>query len=154
DKYPARLSIHHVLSREQRISPLRSGRIDEDKLEELLTNVVPVENAVEWFLCGPFELVQMTRAGRKERGVDAAAARHRPSTTGDPHEPRGHRGRPVVPAPQGDTRARDFSLDGLSSTVDAAIRANDSVLNAALRVRPDTPFACPGGVCATCRAKV
>ncbi len=47
DKYPARLSIHHVLSREQRISPLMSGRIDEEKLDELLTNIVPEGNAVE-----------------------------------------------------------------------------------------------------------
>jgi ring-1,2-phenylacetyl-CoA epoxidase subunit PaaE len=28
------------------------------------------------------------------------------------------------------------------------------VLNAALRVRPDVPFACAGGVCGTCRAKL
>ena len=27
-------------------------------------------------------------------------------------------------------------------------------LNAALRVRPDVPFACAGGVCGTCRARV
>ena len=32
--------------------------------------------------------------------------------------------------------------------------ANESILNAALRVRPDTPFACAGGVCGTCRARV
>lgn len=114
DKYPARLSIHHVLSREQRISPLMSGRIDEDKLEELLTNVVPVENAVEWFLCGPFELVQMTRDKLKERGVDDDAVRYELFTTGDPKEPRGHRGRPVELDPKGDNRTIDFSLDGLS----------------------------------------
>src|SRR5699024_11232580 len=36
DKYPARLSIHHVLSREKRISPLISGRIDEDNIEEII----------------------------------------------------------------------------------------------------------------------
>jgi len=154
DKYPARLSIHHVLSREQRISPLMSGRIDEDKLEELLTNVVPVENAVEWFLCGPFELVQMTRDKLKERGVDDDAVRYELFTTGDPKEPRGHRGRPVELDPKGDNRTIDFSLDGLSSTVETPIGANESVLNAALRVRPDTPFACAGGVCGTCRAKV
>src|SRR5690625_510157 len=114
DKYPARLSIHHVLSREQRISPLMSGRIDEDKLEELLTNVVPVENAVEWFLCGPFELVQMTRDKLKERGVAEADVRFELFTTGDPAEPRGHRGRPVEVDPKGANRTIDFVLDGRS----------------------------------------
>ncbi len=32
--------------------------------------------------------------------------------------------------------------------------ARESVLNAALRVRGDVPFACAGGVCGTCRAKL
>ena len=30
----------------------------------------------------------------------------------------------------------------------------ESILDAALRVRPDPPFACAGGVCGTCRARV
>lgn len=154
DKYPARLSIHHVLSREQRISPLMSGRIDEGKLEELLSNIIPVEHAVEWFLCGPFELVQMTRDKLKDRGVAEADVRFELFTTGDPAEPRGHRGRPVEVDPKGANRTIDFVLDGLSSTVETPAAANESVLNAALRVRPDTPFACAGGVCGTCRAKV
>ncbi len=33
DRYPARLALHHVLSREQRAAPLLSGRIDAAKLE-------------------------------------------------------------------------------------------------------------------------
>src|SRR5699024_3220296 len=131
DKYPSRLSIHHVLSREQRISPLLSGRIDEDKLSELLTNIIPVD-----------------------RGVADDAVRFELFTTGDPKEDRGHRGRPVQLDPKGENRTIDFALDGLSSTVETPVSANESVLNAALRVRPDTPFACAGGVCGTCRAKV
>jgi len=154
DKYPARLSIHHVLSREQRISPLMSGRIDEEKLDELLTNIIPVDNTVEWFLCGPFELVQMTRDKLKERGVAEDAVRYELFTTGDPAESHGQRGRPVQVDPKGENRTIEFSLDGLSSSVETPVAANESVLNAALRVRPDTPFACAGGVCGTCRAKV
>src|SRR5690625_1261780 len=154
DKYPSRLSIHHVLSREQRISPLMSGRIDEEKLDELLTHIVPVEQTVEWFLCGPFELVQMTRDKLKDRGVDEDAARYELFTTGDPTEPRVHRGRPVEIDPKGENRTIEFSLEGLSSSVETPVAANESVLNAALRVRPDTPFACAGGGCGTCRAQV
>lgn len=154
DKYPTRLSIHHVLSREQRISPLMSGRINEEKLDELLTRIIPFESAVEWFLCGPFELVQMTRDILAERGIDDDAVRYELFTTGDPKEDRGNRGRPVQIDPKGKNRTIEFSLDGLSSSVETPVSANESVLNAALRVRPDTPFACAGGVCGTCRAKV
>src|SRR5699024_7697451 len=61
---------------------------------------------------------------------------------------------PVEVDTKGENRTIDFALDGLSSTVETPVSANESVLNAALRVRPDTPFACAGGVCGTCRAKV
>jgi ring-1,2-phenylacetyl-CoA epoxidase subunit PaaE len=36
--------------------------------------------------------------------------------------------------------------------VTSPVHSNESILNAALRVRGDVPFACAGGVCGTCRA--
>ena len=45
-------------------------------------------------------------------------------------------------------------LDGVSATVESPVSAHESVLSAALRVRPDAPFACAGGVCGTCRARL
>jgi len=48
----------------------------------------------------------------------------------------------------------EFTLDGQSATVESPVDANESILDAALRVRPDVPFACAGGVCGTCRARV
>ena len=44
-------------------------------------------------------------------------------------------------------------LDGRSSTFPLA-RDGDRILDAALRVRSDAPYACKGGVCGTCRAKL
>jgi ring-1,2-phenylacetyl-CoA epoxidase subunit PaaE len=43
-------------------------------------------------------------------------------------------------------------LDGRSSTVTVA--PGERVLDAALRVRPELPYACRGGVCSTCRARL
>ncbi len=63
-------------------------------------------------------------------------------------------GRPVVVRPDEETIRIDFTLDGLSSTVESPVSANESILNAALRVRSDVPFACAGGVCGTCRARL
>ena len=154
DKYPSRVAIHHVLSREQRISPLMSGRIDHDKLEELLDHVIQVNTADEWFLCGPFELVQMCRDTLKERGVDESKVRFELFTTGKPAAPQGQQGRVVKADPKGDNYKITFNLDGASGEVESPMSANETVLNAALRVRPDVPFACAGGVCGTCRAKV
>ena len=63
-------------------------------------------------------------------------------------------GRPVIADPEGDNITISFTLDGLSGTIESPSSARESVLNAALRARPDVPFACAGGVCGTCRAKV
>ena len=154
DKYPSRLAVHHVLSREQRISPLMSGRIDQDKLDELLDHVVRVTEADEWFLCGPFELVQMCRDTLAKRRVPEDKIRFELFTTGQPDRPQGQQGRAVVADPSGENYTIEFRLDGLSSSIESPVSAHETVLNAALRVRPDTPFACAGGVCGTCRAKV
>ena len=44
-------------------------------------------------------------------------------------------------------------LHGRSSTL-AVERDGDSVLDRVLAARPDAPYACKGGVCGTCRARV
>ena len=63
-------------------------------------------------------------------------------------------GRPVIVRPDEETIRIEFTLDGLSATVESPVSANESILNAALRVRADVPFACAGGVCGTCRARL
>ncbi|XNY99758.1 1,2-phenylacetyl-CoA epoxidase subunit PaaE [Micrococcus luteus] len=154
DKYPARFTVSHVLSREQRVSPLLSGRIDAEKLETILDRVIDVDGTDEWFLCGPFELVQLVRDSLAQRGVDEDKVRFELFTTGRPENPEGQSGRVVEADPSGDNFTIEFNLDGLSGKVESPKSSHETLLNAALRVRADVPFACAGGVCGTCRAKV
>ncbi len=156
DRYPSRFALHHVLTREQRISPLLSGRIDHEKLSTLLSTVIQPETVDEWFLCGPFELVQMVRDELTGLGVDQDKVRFELFTTGDPKKgrPEGNIGRPVEVDEKGENFDITFTLDGLQGEVKSPKGQRETVLNAALRVRPDVPFACAGGVCGTCRAKV
>ena len=154
DKYPARLALHHVLSREQRIAPLLSGRIDAEKLQALLGTAIHADDVDEWSLCGPFELVQLCRDTLAGRGVNPDHVRFELFTTGKPDRPDGNAGRPVVVDESQATYKITFKLDGLQGEVASPTHARESILNAALRVRPDVPFACAGGVCGTCRAKV
>ncbi len=44
-------------------------------------------------------------------------------------------------------------LAGPSTTV-AVPRDGESVLDAVLKLRPDLPYACKGGMCCTCRARL
>lgn len=154
DKYPARLALHHVLSREQRIAPLLSGRIDAEKLQALLGTAIHADDVDEWFLCGPFELVQLCRDTLAARGVAPEHVRFELFTSGKPDRPEGNIGRPVIEDESKETYKITFKLDGLQGEVSSPTHARESILNAALRVRPDVPFACAGGVCGTCRAKV
>ena len=154
DKYPSRLAVHHVLSREQRISPLLTGRLDQEKLELLLSKVLRTDLADEWFLCGPMELVQMVRDNLAEQGVEAERVRFELFTTGQVGDPTGQHGKPVKIEEGEPTREIEFQVDGLKGTVESPIEARETILNAALRARPDVPFACSGGVCGTCRAKL
>lgn len=154
DKYPSRLALHHVLSREQRIAPLMTGRIDAEKLQALLGTAIHADDVDEWFLCGPFELVQLCRDTLAERGVKPEQIRFELFSSGKPDRPEGNAGRPVVADESKETYKITFKLDGLQGEVASPTHARESILNAALRVRPDVPFACAGGVCGTCRAKL
>lgn len=154
DRYPGRFGLYHVLSREQRIAPLLTGRIDAEKLERILDDVVHADDVDEWFLCGPFELVQLCRDVLAEKNVPEEQVRFELFSTGKPNEPAGHAGRPVKVSDDEESVELTFTLDGLENTVKSPVRANESILNAALRTRSDVPFACAGGVCGTCRAKL
>lgn len=154
DKFPTRFAVHHVLSREQRVNPLFSGRIDAEKLQTLLDNVVRTDAVDEWFLCGPFDLVQLVRDELASRDVGEKDVRYELFTTGKPSGDQNQAGRHVEVDPEGDNVSINFQLDGLSGSVESPVSANESLLNAALRVRSDVPFACAGGVCGTCRAKL
>lgn len=156
DLYPSRFALHHVLTREQRISPLLSGRIDHEKISTLLSTVMRPETVDEWFLCGPYELVQLVRDELSSLEVQPEKVRFELFTTGDPQQgrPEGNIGRPVKVDETGDNYEISFTLDGLQGEVKSPKGQRETVLNAALRVRADVPFACAGGVCGTCRAKV
>jgi ring-1,2-phenylacetyl-CoA epoxidase subunit PaaE len=155
DRYRERLALHHVLSREERTSELLSGRIDDEKIDGILQYLVPPGDVDEWFLCGPFDLVELCRGKLGDAGVDRSAVHFELFTTGRPeYGSAGAVGRPADREAGVNASTVKFTLDGRTSTVVIPERQAESILNAALRVRTDVPFACAGGVCGTCRAKL
>ena len=154
DRYPVQLALYHVLTRERRSSELLSGRLDEAKFREILERLIYPTDVAEWFLCGPFDLVQLCRDVLADLGVDAAAVRFELFTTDRPDRPAGQSGRPIEIRAGEDVHTITFRLDGTTAVVTSPVHSNESILNAALRVRGDVPFACAGGVCGTCRAVI
>ncbi len=152
DRYPARFVLFHVLTREQRAVPLLSGRLDEAKLRSIFEHLIVPATVDEWFLCGPLPLVQLCRETLADVGVDAERVRFELFTTdADPRDPER---RTIVVRDDEPVTTIEFTLDGQASIVTSPVSANEAILDAALRVRADTPFACAGGVCGTCRARL
>ena len=148
DRYAGRLQVLHVLSREEQESELLSGRLDRDRLQRLLATFLPVADIDEWYLCGPFGVVTDGRAVLLEAGADPATVHvelfHAQAPPSRPPRPAG-----VAAA----TTTVTVDLHGRRTTL-AVERDGESVLDALLAVRSDAPYACKGGVCGTCRARV
>jgi ring-1,2-phenylacetyl-CoA epoxidase subunit PaaE len=146
DRHPERLHVVHVLSREAQESALLNGRIDRERLSQLLATLVPVREVDEWYLCGPGEVVAAAQEALADAGV-AAGSVHRELFYAGPAV------RPVAPAASaGEASTVTVSLNG-RTTVLRMRQEGPSVLEALLEVRPDAPYACRSGVCGTCRAR-
>ncbi|MFI6825903.1 1,2-phenylacetyl-CoA epoxidase subunit PaaE [Kribbella sp. NPDC050241] len=149
DRYAERFHLVHVLSRESTEVELFSGRIDADRLGRMFATILPLESVDEWFLCGPYAMV----VGAQELLLGEGVAREHV------HAELFHVGdeapaAPVEEAPTDENAAQvTVILDGRRSTF-ALAEHSKAVLDATLAVRSDAPFACKGGVCGTCRAKV
>jgi ring-1,2-phenylacetyl-CoA epoxidase subunit PaaE len=143
DRYPERLQLVTVLSREEQQAGLPSGRLDEERLTGLLPALLKVDDVAGWFLCGPYGLVQ--GAERALRGLGVPRTRI--------HEEIFHVDSEGAPRPGGGTLAHSTvtaRLDGRGGTW--PVQEGESLLDTVLRNRPDAPYACKGGVCGTCRA--
>ncbi|HEY3882408.1 MAG TPA: 1,2-phenylacetyl-CoA epoxidase subunit PaaE [Trebonia sp.] len=148
DAHPARVQIVHVLSREPQEVELYSGRLDAARLKRLLPLTVSVPDVAHWWLCGPFGLVTDATEVLRELGVTALSVHRELFWVGD--EPPAEAVHEEAAA--GDGASLTVVLDGRSSTL--TLPPGTAVLDGAQKVRPDLPFACKGGVCGTCRAKV
>jgi ring-1,2-phenylacetyl-CoA epoxidase subunit PaaE len=149
DRYGTRLQLVHVLSRESRDAEVTSGRLDGERLRTLVDKLVDVPAVDHWWLCGPHGMVGDARDLLTELGVPAEKVHQELFYVDDvPPEPvRGDE--ETVTGPSSEVT---IVLDGRETTL--ALPRDVPVLDSAQRVRGDLPFACKGGVCGTCRARV
>jgi ring-1,2-phenylacetyl-CoA epoxidase subunit PaaE len=149
DTHPSRLQLVHVLSREPREAELFTGRLDAAKLRAVLPLLVPIGDVDHWWLCGPYGMVVDAQGVLAEFGVPHDRVHQELFYVEDtpPVRDRIEEARPTGPS-----STVTLILDGRTTTLDLPV--GTTVLDGAQQVRPDLPFACKGGVCGTCRAKV
>jgi ring-1,2-phenylacetyl-CoA epoxidase subunit PaaE len=151
DAYGPRLHLLHVLSREPMEVEIFAGRLDQAKLRELLTLLVGIEDVDHWWLCGPLGVTEAAVAVLAELGVGGPRV-HRELFYVDEPPPELHHLDPDLAHAGERTSEVSVLLNGRATTL--TLPRGVPVLDAAQRVRADLPFACKGGVCGTCRAKL
>jgi ring-1,2-phenylacetyl-CoA epoxidase subunit PaaE len=161
DQYPARLSLIHVLSRQAQEVPLLAGRLDENKVAELIDCLLPAAQMDEVFICGPEGMIDAAEKALLAAGLARSkvhterffSADNQPSTNEYAiKNVAASACPPGVVAINVSNLALKIVLDG--KTHQLAMSPEDKVLDVALAAGLDLPFACRGGVCCTCRARV
>jgi ring-1,2-phenylacetyl-CoA epoxidase subunit PaaE len=149
DRFMQRLSVFHVISGEEQDIPILYGRLDGDKVRVLLRSLVPAASVDHVFICGPTAMSEDIETTCRDIGIDADRIHVERFVSGLGGRPRP---KPVVPVTATPKAMASLIIDGKRREVPVA--ENESILDAALRAGMDLPFACKGGMCSTCRAKL
>jgi len=150
NKHMERFSCINILSRERTDAAVNYGRINVDKLETL-KHLVDFKSFNDIYICGPEEMIFASAAFLENEGIPKGNIHFELFTT-----PGQKNIAPKQAAQEEDNAAKSkitVKLDGRSFDFDLAYKS-DSILDAALKVGADLPYACKGGVCATCRARL
>lgn len=147
NRYHDRLSLHFILSKERLDEEIYNGRIDEDKLILFANHFFLPSEVDAFFLCGPEAMILNLR--QVLLSLDVSPAKIHVELFG-------------VQLPQAKPADRKASegasnigirLDGRRFEFQLPYQ-EQSILDAALNQGAGLPFACKGGVCCTCKAKL
>jgi ring-1,2-phenylacetyl-CoA epoxidase subunit PaaE len=152
DRYPARLSLIHLLSRQAQEVDLLNGRLDEAKMAELLRTVVPAQGIDEAFVCGPEGMIEAVERALRAAGLPPQRIHSERFLTAVPGTVKPKAPASVAAAREHPTHRLEVVLDGKTHLL--AMTDDDHVLDVALEAGLDLPYSCKGGVCCTCRARV
>jgi ring-1,2-phenylacetyl-CoA epoxidase subunit PaaE len=164
NKFINRFRVIYILSREKTDTAIQSGRIDAEKCEALFTKAIDLQNIDTYFICGPQSMTETVKQYLEQKGVEPkkihvelfgikTALRLRRGGQGD----RPETGFLASLEKTNDATTQKsnitIKLDGVAFDFELA-NNGESILDAALAEGADLPFACKGGVCCTCKAKL
>jgi ring-1,2-phenylacetyl-CoA epoxidase subunit PaaE len=151
NKFMERFNLINILSREKTDAAINYGRINADKLDQL-QHLVPYKSFDSIYLCGPEEMIFSAVTYFEKTGIPKGNVHFELFTTP---------GRPnvkqtdnvIIEKEEGEKSTISIKLDG--RTIEFPLGYNGpSILDGALQFGADLPYACKGGVCASCRAKL
>ena len=149
NQYMGRLRVVHVLSRESLGNQIQKGRIDENKTNELYDAFLKDVSIDGVYICGPESMIMGVKDSMTTKGLDSSKVHFELFTTPS-------------------TSAQKIELPTNSPKVESNVTVivdgdeielnldstGENILDAAQKAGGDLPFACKGGVCCTCKAKI
>lgn len=149
NKYMDRFNLIHILSRERVDSDINYGRIDAARLEALQP-LVQYQTVNEAYICGPEAMINEARQALEKNGLSTEHIHF--ELFNAPVQPSMDVAA-VEAASFGEKSEVTIKVDGRSFEFSLPF-GGQSILDAALERGADLPYACKGGVCCSCRAKV
>ena len=152
NRYMDRFSVVYIMSREHQDVDLFNGRLDAEKVDQLLSVWLRPEHIDYAFVCGPHDMTEQVVATLKAKGLGKEQIKYELFGA-----PKGPRTTASGAAPRQAPGAEDCQLtivqDGFTREI--TIKKNHlSIVDAALEQGIELPYSCKGGVCSTCRCKV
>jgi len=146
--FPNRFRLQHILEKTSgSIAGTRDGRLDRETNSALLREFAPQDGTSEFFICGPAPMMEAAKESLKAIGVGDAQIHIEYFSSG-----------PSTGATGADQEKKyknaEVTIICDGDEVHTTLQDNESVLEAALRNNLDAPYACQGGSCCTCRAKL
>ena len=149
NRYMDRIRVVHILSRESLGNAIQKGRVNKDKALELYDVFLKDASPDAVYVCGPEEMILGVKEAMIERGLEENKVHFELFTTPGA-------GKKVEQTTNNETTIAanvTVILDG--DSLDISLNSDgETILDAAQRAGADLPYACKGGVCCTCKAKV
>jgi ring-1,2-phenylacetyl-CoA epoxidase subunit PaaE len=151
NRYLDRLEVYHFLEYEAEEIELFNGRLDRAKCDAVFAQLVNVDTADAVFICGPGPMMDAAEAALVARGVAPERIFIERFTTGAVSAEQLARDEVLQQKAQGTQMT--VTLDGRRARV-AFDAARGNILESVQAAGLPAPYACKGGVCSTCRARV
>jgi len=146
NRYPERLQLHFLFSREEQEFEIASGRLDGDKVADLLRRFCSGVEVDHAWVCGPNSMIDEVSAALLDAGMAAETVHS--ERFGAPRRPTAES---PVPARDADEATQvTVIMDGHRKSFTMP-RAGTTIVDAAADQGIELPYSCKGGVCATCR---
>lgn len=151
DRFMGRFHVQHILEEEESELEVANGRLDAEKIGQVLEHLVDPATIDAAFICGPGPMMDAAEAALIEAGVPQDHILIERFTVGKLDEARLAAARELEKKAAG--KPVTITIDGRKRRL-AFDPAKGTILENARTAGLPAPFACKAGVCATCRAKV